>query len=527
MALRDVGANFESWKTCEWDINAIKQYKAIHCSDNMVDYSHDKTKEELVEILFKKGISNDGKNPMSKNRIQNKNEKWLREIYNNCCAISNLVDISRVSGKELQINNKEKYCYILTYSFPCTNLSIAGLQNGMKKEDNTASSLLWEVKRILSECTTGSKTIFSYNFTQEALKLYLDSIDYITQKLYRDNFVNALTLSLMTFCNYMYNVSIYALSKKYITDGSLDSDEMTTVQKIVDEGFNNISGNMKSIFRIRKALGALRSIYSILDTPSLISPFEKDNLNKISANNIKGKIEFRNVYFAYPFQPEHVILKNISFTILPGQKVALIGNSGCGKSSIIQLINRYYDVEDGKGEILIDDINIKDYNLYDLKKKIGFVQQEPSLFKRSNIENVRYGNLEATTEECYEAAKKVNALNILERDNDVNLKEKGLPAGDKQKLAISRIFLKNPPILLLDEPTSALDKESEMEIEKSLDILSENKTTITIAHRLNTIVNYDKIIVFDDGRIKEQGTHDELIKLRKRYYTFHKFSNLG
>ena len=330
----------------------------------------------------------------------------------------------------------------------------------------------------------------------------------------------------MTFCNYMYNVVIYALSKKYILDGSLDSDEMTTVQKIIDEGFTTMSGNMKSIFRIRKALGALRSIYSILDTPSLISPFEKDNINKISASNIKGKIEFRNVYFAYPFQPEHVILKDISFTILPGQKVALIGNSGCGKSSIIQLLNRYYDVEDGKGEILIDDINIKDYNLYELKKKIGFVQQEPSLFKRTNIENVRYGNLEATDEECYEAAKKVNALNILERDNDKNLKEKGLPAGDKQKLAIARIFLKDPPILLLDEPTSALDKESEMEIEKSLDILSQNKTTITIAHRLNTIENYDKIIVFDNGRIKEQGTHDELMKLRKRYYTFHKYSNL-
>ena len=380
--------------------------------------------------------------------------------------------------------------------------------------------------RILSESVLGSKTIFSYNFSQEALRLYLESIDYITQKLYRDNFVNALTLSLMTFCNYMYNVVIYALSKKYILNGSLDSDEMTTVQKIIDEGFTTMSGNMKSIFRIRKALGALRSIYSILDTPSLISPLEKDNINKISPNNIKGKIEFRNVYFAYPFQPEHVILKDISFTILPGQKVALIGNSGCGKSSIIQLINRYYDVEDGKGEILIDDINIKDYNLYELKKKIGFVQQEPSLFKRTNIENVRYGNLDATDEQCYEAAQKVNALNILERDNDKNLKEKGLPAGDKQKLAIARIFLKDPPILLLDEPTSALDKESEMEIEKSLDILSQNKTTITIAHRLNTIENYDKIIVFDNGRIKEQGTHDELMKLRKRYYTFHKYSNL-
>ena len=284
---------------------------------------------------------------------------------------------------------------------------------------------------------------------------------------------------------------------------------------------------MKTIWRIRKAISSFRSIYSILDTESLISPLEKDNLDKLTANNIKGKIEFRNVYFAYPFKPEHVILKDISFTILPGQKVALVGNSGCGKSSIIQLMNRFYDVEDGKGEILIDDINIKNYNLYELKKKIGFVQQEPSSFKRSNLENIRYGNLEASDEECYDAAKKVNALKLLEIDNDKKLKDKNITSGDKQKLAIARIFLKNPPILLLDEPTSSLDKESELEIEKSLDILSKDKTTITIAHRLNTIENCDNIIVFDNGRIKEQGTHDELMKLRKRYYTLHKFSNLG
>ena len=284
---------------------------------------------------------------------------------------------------------------------------------------------------------------------------------------------------------------------------------------------------MKTIWRIRKAISSFRSIYSILDTESLISPLEKDNLDKLTANNIKGKIEFKNVYFAYPFKPEHVILKDISFTILPGQKVALVGNSGCGKSSIIQLMNRFYDVEDGKGEILIDDINIKNYNLYELKKKIGFVQQEPSSFKRSNLENIRYGNLEASDEECYDAAKKVNALKLLEIDNDKKLKDKNITSGDKQKLAIARIFSKNPPILLLDEPTSSLDKESELEIEKSLDILSKDKTTITIAHRLNTIENCDNIIVFDNGRIKEQGTHDELMKLRKRYYTLHKFSNLG
>ena len=381
--------------------------------------------------------------------------------------------------------------------------------------------------RILSECTLGSKTIFSYNFSQSALNLYLEAIDYITQRQYMDNFINSLSIGLTLFCNYAFNAVIFALSKKYILNNSLNSDEMTVSQSIISEGFSTIAAGMRSIWRIRKSVASLRSVYSILDTESLISPFEKDNLNKLTAKNIKGKIEFRHVYFAYPFQPEHVILKDVSFTIMPGQKVALVGNSGCGKSTIIQLINRFYDVEEGKGEILIDDVNIKYYNLYELKKKIGFVQQEPSAFKRSNLENIRYGNLEATDEECYEAAKKVNVLNILEKDNDKNSKEKNLSSGDKQKIAIARIFLKNPPILLLDEPTSALDKDSELEVEKSLDLLSKDKTTITIAHRLNTIENYDKIIVLDKGRIKEQGTHDELMKLQKRYYTLHKFASLG
>ena len=184
--------------------------------------------------------------------------------------------------------------------------------------------------------------------------------------------------------------------------------------------------------------------------------------------------------------------------------MALVGYSGCGKSSIIQLLNRFYDVEDGKGEILIDDINIKDYNLYELRKKIGFVSQEPSVFKRSVIENIRYGNLNASNEECLEAAKESDALNILNKEQNKkisgennNNKRLILSGGERQKIAVARVFLKNPVILLLDEPTSALDKESELNVQKSLDKLSNNKTTVSIAHRLNTIEHYDKIIVLN------------------------------
>ena len=188
MALRDIGADFESWRTCEWDINAIRQYKAIHCCDDTQNYSDGKTKEQLVELLFKAGISNDGKKPMPKEKIANKSEKWLRDVYNDCCATLNLVDISKVTGDSLQIEDKDKYCYILTYSFPCQSLSIAGAQEGMEEASGTSSSLLWEVKRILSECTELPQILLMENVTQvhskknlpqfEAWIKFLESLGY-------------------------------------------------------------------------------------------------------------------------------------------------------------------------------------------------------------------------------------------------------------------------------------------------------------------------------------------------------------
>ena len=387
---------------------------------------------------------------------------------------------------------------------------------------------------IISECVTNSKTIFSYNFKQEAIRLYLETIDYITQKQIRDALITGIVIGLIFFTNFCCTATIYAATKKYILNDTLESSDMSLIINVMTGSLMKIANYMRDFGRIRKAIVAIKGIFSIIETDSLIPQYEVDNINKLTANNITGKIEFRRVYFAYPTYPDKVVLKDVSLIINPGEKVALVGYSGCGKSTIIQLLNRFYDVEDGKGEILIDDINIKNYNLYELRKKIGFVSQEPSIFKVNSINNVRYGNLDATNEQCMEAAKEADALQIVQRDmiqDNIDPKEKAkkcfLSGGQKQKLAISRIFLKNPVILLLDEPTSALDKESELNIEKSLDVLAKNKTTVSIAHRLNTIENYDKIIVFSDGRIKEQGTHQELMNLKKRYYTLYKYSNLG
>ncbi|MGL5351328.1 MAG: ABC transporter ATP-binding protein [Cetobacterium sp.] len=248
---------------------------------------------------------------------------------------------------------------------------------------------------------------------------------------------------------------------------------------------------------------------------------EKDSSNATNLENVKGEISFENIYFSHD---EKNILKNFSLNIKAGEKLALVGPSGGGKTTICNLIPRFYDIN--SGDIKIDSKSIYDFKIDSLRQSIGIVQQDPFLFTGTIRENLVIGKPEATDEEIIDAARKANIHDFIEtlpNGYDTEVGERGvkLSGGQKQRIAIGRIFLKNPPILILDEATSALDNITEQLIQESLDELSKNRTTIVVAHRLSTIKNADTIVVLKDDGIVEKGNHEELINNKGFYYNLH------
>lgn len=290
--------------------------------------------------------------------------------------------------------------------------------------------------------------------------------------------------------------------------------------------FVTIMGAISSMYTpIRRAITRFNEIS--VDIPSVGRVFEIleeepkiiDNENKILFQYFSDNITFENVDFKYKDSDEK-ILKNINFTVKKGETMAFVGNSGGGKSTLVNLIPRFFDVSNGA--IKIDGVNIKDYDVKSLRKNIGIVPQETFLFSGTILQNIKYGKRDATFEEIKEAAKKANAHEFIKKLEDgynTEIGERGvkLSGGQKQRIAIARAILENPQILILDEATSALDNESEKLVQDALEKLMENKTTFVIAHRLTTIENSDKIVVLQQGEIKETGTHAELLEKNGLY----------
>ncbi len=283
---------------------------------------------------------------------------------------------------------------------------------------------------------------------------------------------------------------------------------LTTVRRIV-EFTEQFQRGMTGIERFTEIMGQDIEIF--------------DDEDAVDLEDVKGKIEIKDVSFKYNNNSENV-LNNISFTINPGQKVALVGPSGGGKTTLCNLIPRFYDVEDG--EILVEGIDVRKIKLQSLRSNIGMVQQDVYLFSGTVRENILYGKPDATEQEVIDAAKAAGAYDFimnLENGFDTYVGERGvmLSGGQKQRISIARVFLKNPPILILDEATSALDNKSEFIVQESLENLAKGRSSLTIAHRLTTVQNADLILVLTEEGIIERGTHQELMEQKGYYYNLY------
>ena len=246
---------------------------------------------------------------------------------------------------------------------------------------------------------------------------------------------------------------------------------------------------------------------------------DQEHEGAVSVENVTGEVKFSHVNFGY--NPNQTIINDFSVDVKPGQKIAIVGPTGAGKTTMVKLLMRFYDVN--SGQILLDNHDVRDYNRRDLRKAFGMVLQDTWLYKGTIMENIRYGRLDATDEEVIAAAKLANADSFIERlpqgyDTILTGDGANLSQGQRQLLSIARADIADPPVLILDEATSSIDTRTEKIVQEGMDRLMNGRTTFVIAHRLSTIKNSDCIMVLEQGRIIERGSHDDLIEVNGRYY---------
>ncbi len=313
-------------------------------------------------------------------------------------------------------------------------------------------------------------------------------------------------------------ITVLVAGGYFIAKGQLTGEDLAIYALYINIFINPVNVLVEFTEQLQKGLAGFERFIQVMDTmPEIV-----DSKDAKELKDVTGVIDFKNVSFSY--EEEETVLENINLHVDAGKSVAIVGPSGGGKTTLCALIPRFYDVTGG--QVCIDGVDVKTVTQKSLRSYIGIVQQDVYLFNGTIKENIAYGKPDATMEEIIEAARSADLLDFIESlpngfDTEVGERGTRLSGGQKQRISISRVFLKNPPILILDEATSALDNESERYIQESLDKLAVGRTTITIAHRLSTILGADEIIVLDGDGIKERGTHKELIKeggIYEKYY---------
>ena len=417
-----------------------------------------------------------------------------------------------------------KLTFAAIFIFPFYILTVYFFFGRLRKLTRVRSQALAEVQGFLHERVQGMSVIKSFAIEDNEAKNFDNHNKNFLQRAFQHTRWNAYSFAAINTVTDLGPIIVIGVGSYLAITGSITVGTLAAFVGYLEQLFGPLRRLVSSFTTLTQSFASMDRVFQLMDE-------DYDIKNGIGAQPIKiskGQIDLKHVSFKY-HENEKEVLHDINLTINKGETVAFVGMSGGGKSTLINLIPRFYDVT--QGEILIDHHNVKDFLTGSLRNQIGLVQQDNILFSDTVKENILLGRPDATDDEVVEAAKMANAhdfISNLPNGYDTEVGERGvkLSGGQKQRLSIARIFLNNPPVLILDEATSALDLESEAIIQEALDVLSKDRTTLIVAHRLSTITHADRIVVMENGRIVETGTHQQLINKRGAYEHLYSIQNL-
>jgi subfamily B ATP-binding cassette protein MsbA len=408
--------------------------------------------------------------------------------------------------------------------FPIYGVSVKYFYGKLRHLTRVRSQALAEVQGHLHERVQGMPVIRSFATEDFEQKQFAKENSNFLAKALDHTSWNARTFAITNTLTDIAPLVVISFAGYQVIHGQLSIGTMVAFIAYIEQLYGPLRRLINSSTTLTQAFASMDRVFEFIDVPYEVV----DKPNAKVASDVKGEVVFQNISFRYQ-ENEALIIEDLSLKAKRGETVALVGMSGGGKSTLVSLLPRFYDVTDGR--ILLDNIDIRDYQAQSLREQIGMVLQDTFLFSNSVRENILIGKPNATEEEVINAAKAANAHDfILKLPNgyDTKVGERGvkLSGGQKQRVSIARVFLKNPPILILDEATSALDLESEQLIQEALENLAKDRTTFIVAHRLSTITHATKIALIEDGKVVEQGTHQELMEEKNHYYRLFQIQQL-
>jgi subfamily B ATP-binding cassette protein MsbA len=399
--------------------------------------------------------------------------------------------------------------------FPLYGFSVKFFYARLRHLTRVRSQALAEVQGHLHERVQGMNVIRSFALEEHEQHQFAKRNNHFLDRALDHTRWNAKTFAVVNTITDLAPLLVILVSGYFVITGNLEIGAMTAFVLYMERLYGPLRRLVNSSTTLTQAIASMDRVFEFIDEKYDI----EDSLDAKPLDSARGRVQFEDVSFYYDSE-EKPVLKNVSLDIKEGETVAFVGMSGGGKSTLISLIPRFYDVSSGR--ITLDGVDIRHFQVRMLRDKIGMVLQDNILFSDSVKMNILMGNPEATDEEVIAAAKAANAHDFimnLPNGYDTEVGERGvkLSGGQKQRVAIARVFLKNPPILIFDEATSALDLESEHYIQEALEKLARNRTTFIVAHRLSTITHADRIVLIENGEIVESGTHEELMKKAGHY----------